>query len=72
MTLSTLDEKSAIGSVGIWGGLLVLVPQAADLLHELALVPGLPPHVVGIVSSVGAILAIIGRYAATKKIVSVV
>ena len=65
------EYKSALTSKGVWGGLIAL---AAGLLGLLGYTISsadqvqLVNLVAGIVSTIGGILAIIGRIRATKRI----
>lgn len=67
-----INAKGALSSITIWGGLLTLIPQAADLLGQVAAVPGVPPHISGPLVTVGGLLAILGRLVAKKKIKGII
>ena len=57
-----VENKSAVGSVTIWGGLLALLPiidQGLQILTQNAQI--LPAAVVPYVTAIGGIAAILGR-----------
>lgn len=59
-----MEPKSLLKSKTVWGGLIAVLPAISDVLSELAGVPGLPPSVTHVVSALGGILAIFGRFVA--------
>lgn len=67
--MDKLNTKSALGSFGVWGGLIALIPSAVDAIDKLLALGVLPAGPIpAIVAGVGAILAIFGRVNATKEI----
>lgn len=69
-----ITPKPAVKSVGIWGGLIALVPAFSALLGLTGLIS---PELVTqgftlLMATVGGVVAIIGRYKADKKITSII
>ena len=64
-----VGEKSALKSVGVWGGILTLLPAADKILAIFGILQeSLPPLMAAGLTIVGGVTAIIGRIKATKKI----
>lgn len=61
-------EKSALGSIGIWGSIIAFIPAAAQLLDRVVASGVLAPKEAAIVSGVGAVIAFVGRWRAKKEI----
>jgi hypothetical protein len=72
MTLVSVGGKSAIASMGVWGGLAMLVPVIDKVLDQTGIIPGgiLGDTVDASTVFLGALMAIWGRIRAAKKITS--
>jgi hypothetical protein len=69
--MALIGEKSALGSIGIWGSLISLVPVLLETASDLGAVGVFGPHSAAIVAGVGGLISLWGRFTATKKITSV-
>ena len=64
MAIDKGPAKLAIQSKTIIGGVLAVLPALSEFSNELAGLPLIPPHIAAIVSGIGGLLAIVGRFAA--------
>lgn len=64
-------EKSALGSIGVWGSLLSLLPAVLDAVNHGAATGALGPQGALIAAAVGGLVSLIGRLRAKKEITSV-
>lgn len=58
------ESKSALRSKTVIGGIIAIAPLAVELASEIVAIPGIPSVLIPIVSAIGGIIAIIGRFAA--------
>lgn len=61
------EKKTVLKSKGVWGGIIAFASSVAILCDNLAAVPILTPYM-PVISSVGALLSIFGRFTATKSL----
>jgi hypothetical protein len=61
------SSKSVLKSKGIWGGIIAFASSVAIVCESLSAVPILTPYM-PVISSVGALLSIFGRFTATDKL----
>jgi hypothetical protein len=61
------NSKSVLKSKGIWGGFIAFASSVAMVCESLGSVPILTPYM-PVISSVGALLSIFGRFTATDKL----
>ena len=67
--MTTQSGKPAVQSMGIWGGVIAVLPavlEAVDILKEL------PGAAAPVISLVGGLLALYGRWNAKKPIKGVI
>lgn len=66
--MSEQNTKPAIASITNLGGLLAILPLVIDGINQLVSTGILGPQASALISAVGGIIAIIGRYRADTKI----
>lgn len=70
--LSNSDSKSALTSVTVWGGILVLLPEIIEGIDTILNSGIVPDPYASVLHVVGGLLSILGRFRATKTIKGVV
>lgn len=65
------DEKSAVGSVGVWGSGLAFIVGLLQIVQDPVTAVLVPPAWRPYLIAAGAVAALIGRVTAKKQITSV-
>jgi len=60
--------KKPLKSITIWGGLVSLFPAIVEITDKALATGILPPNIAVVVSAVGGVAAIVGRFIAKSKI----
>lgn len=63
-------EKSAVGSVSIWGSLVAGLASVMELVQDPNILAIIPGHIIPYIGIAGAILGVFGRVKAKGEITS--